>query len=85
MAQETGIVLIGRCCFRHLFLPGMKGRKQFFFVKKNQKTFINLVLALPHRRRHRSKSFFCSFLQERTAFFSRPRPFPDPDAGVDIP
>jgi hypothetical protein len=37
--------------------------KQFFFAKKNQKTFVNLTCAFPQRVRQMSKSF-CFFFQK---------------------
>jgi hypothetical protein len=40
-----------------------KVSKQFFFVKKNQKTFANLAHALPPRIRQMDKSF-CFFFQK---------------------
>jgi hypothetical protein len=39
------------------------GSKQFFFAKKNQKTLVYKVLALPLRVRQMSKSF-CFFFQK---------------------
>jgi hypothetical protein len=38
-------------------------RKQFFFRKKNQKTFVHKAFALPHRVRQLGKSF-CFFFQK---------------------
>jgi hypothetical protein len=39
----------------------MKGRKTFFFEKKNQKTLVHLVHALPLRVSQRPKVFWCFF------------------------
>jgi hypothetical protein len=41
----------------------VQGRKQFFFVRKNQKTFANMARALPQGARRTYKSF-CFFFQK---------------------
>jgi hypothetical protein len=41
-------------------------RKQFFFEKKNQKTFVYKAFALPQRLRQMGKSFY--FFLKRSAF-----------------
>jgi hypothetical protein len=55
-----------------------KVRKQFFFEKKNQKTFANLarslVQALVSDSGRQSQKFFGAFFQKRTPFLSRPPP-----------
>jgi len=52
-------------------LAARQARKQFFFEKKNQKTFNRLVDAAGPIDAHRNKSkFFGSFFQKRTASLS---------------
>jgi hypothetical protein len=45
-----------------------KKRKQFFFEKKNQKTFVP-GHTLPERTATATQKSFASFLQKRSAFF----------------
>jgi hypothetical protein len=48
-----------------------KGRKAFFFEKKNQKTFATWR-TLPERAATASQKSFASFLQKRRLFLRRP-------------
>jgi hypothetical protein len=50
----------------------VKGRKDFFFEKKKQKTFAYLAAASPGESQPRIQKFFGSFFQKRTAFFRLP-------------
>jgi hypothetical protein len=56
-------------------LPRKKG-KQFFFSKKNQKTFTTSVRIMAQSLKPDSdlyeQKFFGSFFQKRTAFFANP-------------
>jgi hypothetical protein len=45
--------------------------KQFFFEKKNQKTFVHKALAFP-RRAHQTTKSFCFFFSKRSACFLPP-------------
>jgi hypothetical protein len=46
-------------------LRARKGRKQFFFEKKNQKTFAPWVCGSAGATAHRDKSFFCFFFLQK--------------------
>jgi hypothetical protein len=50
-------------------LSATEERKQFFFAKKNQKTFAHLTYRLGQRARPMDKSFLVLFFQKRTASF----------------
>jgi hypothetical protein len=52
-------------------------RKQFFFEKKNQKTFARLSRSSRQRKLEWEK-FFGSFFQKRTAFSAEPSPCSPP-------
>jgi hypothetical protein len=46
------------------------GSKQFFFEKKNQRTFVALAYALPQRVRQVAKSFCFFFQKEALSCFA---------------
>jgi hypothetical protein len=55
--------------------PGLakaSGRKRFFFEKKNQKTFANLVSAFPERLARICKSFLLLFFKKEVLPFLPP-------------
>jgi hypothetical protein len=58
-------------------------RKQFFFEKKNQKTFATITLALPHRA-HLAINVFWFFVPKKNVFLTfvnaHPNPRPKPDS-----
>jgi hypothetical protein len=53
---------------RYLHVGG-EGRKQFFFEKKNQKTFVDMAYAAGENPDHDIK-VFCFFSSEKKTFFS---------------
>jgi hypothetical protein len=58
---------VAQCCIVH-GAHGVVIGKQFFFEKKNQKTFATWF-ALPERRAINVKKFFASFFQKRRPSF----------------
>ncbi len=43
----------------------MRGKEDFFFVKKKQKTFVHLGHGRPQQHRPKVKKFFCFFFYKK--------------------
>jgi hypothetical protein len=57
----------------HLAPPGKaieEGRKQFFFEKKNQKTFTSLGSLYPERPKPKGAKVFCFFFSKKKTLLS---------------